>query len=252
MPRVVSAETLDSLAEHDPAAMQSRRDLQRVHRVMGTRGIVLDAMRGMAGLRQEAAPLRILELGAGDGSLMLGVARRLKGYFPAVHLTLMDRQALVSPDTLAGYAEAGWTATSNVMDVLIWADNVDVGFAENSAPVWDLVVANLFIHHFEGPQLTLLLQAIAARSLCFFACEPRRSRVALAGSHLIGAIGANAVTREDAVLSVHAGFSKQDISALWPVSHSAGANWALKEYAAGFFSHCFIAQRKNQLGAPRP
>ena len=50
----------------------------------------------------------------------------------------------------------------------------------------------------------------------FFACEPRRAPLALVGSHLVGALGANAVTREDAVLSVHAGFRDDELSRLWP------------------------------------
>ena len=252
MARIVAAETLDSLSEQDPAAMRSRRDLQRVHRVMGTRGIVSSALRGMTGLRPGAAPLRVLELGAGDGNLMLGVARHLKGHWPAVQLTLLDRQALVSPSTLAAYADAGWTATTRVMDVLDWSGGGGgTSLNDSPAPAWDLIVANLFLHHFEGPHLTSLLQAIAARSRCFFACEPRRSRLALAGSHLIGAIGVNAVTREDAVLSVHAGFSNHDISALW-LEPSAQALWTLREYPAGLFSHCFVAERNalQVTGAP--
>ena len=121
MPRVVASETLDRLAEDDPAAMRSRRDLQRVHRVMGTRGMVAQALRRLTAPGSSGAPLRILELGAGDGSLMLGVARALKGEWPAVELMLLDRQNLLDSATIAGYAEVGWTVTSQVMDVFDWA-----------------------------------------------------------------------------------------------------------------------------------
>ena len=53
----------------------------------------------------------MLELGAGDGTLMLGVARSLKSDWPAARLVLLDRQDLVSASTLAGYAELGWQAS---------------------------------------------------------------------------------------------------------------------------------------------
>ena len=102
MPRVVAAETLDGLAEDDPAAIRSRRDLRRVHRVMGTRAIVARALRDLTAGRRANKPLRVLELGAGDGTLMLGVARSLKIDRPAGRLVLLDRQDLVSPSTLAG------------------------------------------------------------------------------------------------------------------------------------------------------
>ncbi|MDB5870341.1 MAG: hypothetical protein JWP96_2673 [Polaromonas sp.] len=248
MRRVVSPETLDSLAESDPAAQASRRDLQRVHRVMGTQAMLVHALRRLIDSRPADAPLRLLELGAGDGSLMLGVARELKGQFPAVELTLLDRQSLVSRATVAGYADAGWTATAQVIDVFDWMAGNEPAKHSISSP-WDLIVSNLFLHHFEGPALKSLLAAIEARSLRFFACEPHRDRLALAASHAIGAMGANAVTRKDAVLSVHAGFRAWEISALWPENQ---ARWALSEYPSGLFSHCFYAGRINIEGAGRP
>ncbi|HSO44036.1 MAG TPA: class I SAM-dependent methyltransferase, partial [Rhodoferax sp.] len=196
MPRVVAAEALDGLPQDDPSAMRSRRDLRRVHRAMGTRQIILRALKAMKLTRLEAEPLRILEIGAGDGSLMLGVAQALDSTWPKVALTLLDRQALVTPATVASYQAVGWTVSTEVADVLDWAER-DTDTQPGAPPRWDLVVANLFLHHFEGEQLARLMQAIALKSDRLLACEPRRDRLALVGSHLTGVIGANAVTRED-------------------------------------------------------
>ena len=253
MDRIVTDETLDGLAEDDPAAMRSRRDLQRIHRVMGTRSILVKALRSLSASRPQSAPLRVLELGAGDGSLMLGVAHALKGEWPAVELTLLDRQRLVTRETLASYARLGWVARSQVVDVFDWAASPSIAVNKLSQPGqsghWDVIVTNLFLHHFEGPALAQLLTAIASRTGRFFACEPHRARLALAGSHLIGAIGANAVTREDAVLSVRAGFRDQEISALWP---QLDAGWTLNEYSAGLFSHCFRAEKNEAAAGTHP
>ena len=241
MPRIVAAETLDGLPEDDPAAMRSRRDLRRVHRAIGTRSIMLRALRDVAAARPSAAPLRVLELGAGDGSLMLDVARSLAGAWPPVELTLLDRQPLVGRAMMNSYAELGWRAFAIVDDVLDWAaDATDPLRMGGATERWDLIVANLFLHHFKRAQLAALLGAVAGRTTRFFTCEPRRAWLPLAGSHLIGAIGANAVTREDAVLSVHAGFRGNELTALWP---DDGAEWRTQEYSAGLFSHCFRAQR---------
>ena len=242
LPRRVSAETLDGLPEADPAAMRSRRDLQRIHRVMGTRAIVLRVLRRLAAPHPQTRPLRLLELGAGDGSLMLGVARALVRQAPLVEITLLDRQELVSQATLAGYLDAGWHASVRVFDVLDWSSSPADSLAGQSELRWDLIVCNLFLHHFEGAQLHALLAAIESRSTRFFACEPRRAKLALAASHLVGLIGANAVTREDAVLSVHAGFQGQELTRLWPQENSG---WRAEEYSAGLFSHCFFALRSN-------
>jgi hypothetical protein len=57
---------------------------------------------------------------------------------------------------------------------------------------------------------------------------------------MIGAIGANHVTRKDSVISVHAGFDGDELTALWP---HQGGSWRVQEYSAGLFSHCFRAER---------
>ncbi len=250
--RIVAIEVLDTLAADDPAAMRSRRDLQRVHRVMRTRAILRQALRLSLASRRDRtprrAPLRILELGAGDGSLMLGVARDLAPTWPSVELTLLDRQDLVDDETIRRYSELGWTVVKNVVDVRDWAAEATTALPEDNMdkapPHWDLIVANLFLHHFEGAQLAALLGAITGRGDGFFACEPRRDWLALAGSHLASVIGAGAVTREDAVLSVHAGFREKEITALWPAN---GDEWQVLEYSAGLFSHCFRAERVEVL-----
>ncbi len=235
LPRVVAVEALDHLSPDDPAALRSRRDLVRVHRAMGTRSIVAQGWQDLLKPGRVRRPLRILEIGAGDGSLLVGVARALAPHWPPVALTLLDRQGIVSATTLAAYGELGWSAQVLVADVLAWAAQPG-----DAVPRWDLITASLFLHHFEGGPLDRLLAATAARSDRFFACEPRRSWLPLAGSHLVGAIGANAVTRDDAVLSVHAGFRGHEITALWP---RAGDTWKTREFAAGLFSHGFSARR---------
>lgn len=240
MPRHVTAETLDHLEPDDPAAIRSRRDLVRVHRAMGTRSIVMRSWRELLETERNSPPLRILEIGAGDGSLLLGVAQAMAPHWPPVQLTLLDRQDIVTPATLARYGELGWDAQVHVADVLSWADRPDGRDSSTAPPRWDLITTTLFLHHFEGSQLDQLLSAVAARTDHFFACEPKRSWLPLAGSYLVGAIGANAVTREDAVLSVQAGFRDHEITAHWP---RASDIWRTREFAAGMFSHCFSAQR---------
>lgn len=228
LPRRVTPETLDALPEHDPRAIGSRRDLRRVHRAMFTRTILARVL--TAAMAARPAPRRILEIGAGDGTLLLRVAGTLAHRWPRVRLTLLDRQQLVGAGTLAAFERLGWQAEAHQADVLDWV-------AQPVAERWDLIVANLFVHHFEAATLEALLAGVAARTDVFVACEPRRSQLALAGSHLVGLLGANAVTREDAVASVHAGFAGSELSASWPQAHG----WRLQEAAAGPFSHCFVA-----------
>lgn len=239
--RTVEAEALDSLAFDDPLAMRSRLDLRRIHRAMGTRTILRRALTDMMPRRHDRSSLHVLELGAGDGSLMLGVARALAPGFPPVDLTLLDARALVDSATVQSYAGVGWRAHASVTDVFNWA-HADDGLLRKrgTPPRWDIIVVNLFLHHFEGAALATLLGAIASRCDRFIACEPRRGWLALVASHLVGALGTNAVTRQDAVLSVKAGFSQRELTALWP---QPDAQWRLAESPAGLFTHSFRAER---------
>jgi hypothetical protein len=237
--RRVLPEVLDSLHCHDPSAQRARRDLHTVHRAMGTQRILLRAFANLRNTWPTDRPLRVLELGAGDGTQLLEVARSLRPAWPSVELTLLDRQPLLSLATQHAYRALGWKARACVGDALdtaLWRSDP----AQAAVRRWDLVLANLFLHHFEDAPLLRLLTAIAASADRVLACEPRRARLALAGSHLIGLLGVNAVTRTDAVLSVQAGFCAQEISNLWP---AANPTWCLREYPDGLFSQVFSAQR---------
>lgn len=242
MVRTVEPETLDHLSPTDSRAQRSRRDLQRIHRAMGSCSILLQGWRSVVNSRDQSAfpdsPLRVLELGAGDGTLLLRVARALGTSCGPVALTLLDRQAIITDATRRAYADLDWDTQVLTADVIDWAKP-----APADASRWDLIVTSLFLHHFKTADLTLLLAGIASRSRAFLACEPHRGSLALASSHLVGAIGANAVTREDAVLSVHAGFREREITALWP---SADTTWTTQERRAGLFSQCFLARRQTR------
>ena len=232
--RVLEPETLDHLAPDDPVAQRSRRDLRRVNAFMGARRILARAMERAVG-DATARPLRILELGCGDGRLLLGVAKHRGDRWPRARLDLLDRQPIVDAATIAAYAAAGWQAQPVIADVMDWAGGDD-------DERWDLVVANLFLHHFDAEPLRRLLSACARRADALAACEPRRSRFALAASHLIFFLGANAVTRHDGVLSVRAGFVGAELGAAWP---GAAAAWRVEEYDDGLFTHCLVASRRT-------
>jgi Methyltransferase domain len=227
MTRTVLPELLDHLDPDDPVAQRSRRDLQRIHVVMGT----LRTLRGAIGrFRLPYPPRRILELGAGDGTLLLRLARSQASGWPSVELTLLDQHDLVSAQTRAGYEALGWRVTVLKMDVVAWARG-------SWARHHDLCLTSLFLHHFKGPELTDILDAVAARAVAFVACEPRRDPWSHLGSRLVGLIGGNHVTRSDAVSSVAAGFTEHEISWHWPAG-----SWVLDERRVLPFTHLFTAQ----------
>ncbi len=231
MPRRVEPELLDALPPDDPRAVRSRNDLRRINRLMRSQGVLGGALDGIV---RGMASVRLVELGAGDGTLLLRLARSRSKRWPKVQLGLLDMQPVVRAETLNGFREQGWEAHVIGTDVFDW-------FAKSGPGDAPIVLANLFVHHFNGTRLQSLLNGIAACAQAFVCCEPRRSRLALTGSRLLGLIGCNDVTRHDAVLSVRAGFNGNELSALWP-NRSA---WTLHESMAAPFGHRFIAVRKQ-------
>src|SRR5262245_56787413 len=104
MVRVIQPELLDHLPADDHGAIQSRRDLRRLNFWMGN-------ARHMARVLNSCLPAksdrRILEIGAGDGTFFLEVAKRLSFGGTVVYL---DQQDLVKPATRKHLEEAGWRA----------------------------------------------------------------------------------------------------------------------------------------------
>ncbi len=226
MKRLVQPELLDTLPPDDPRAARSRRDLRRINWWMNNPAVMARALQD----HLSQPPGQITELGAGDGHFLLRVAQKLSPRWPDVDLTLLDLQKNVAPETLAAFAKAGWHAEAVVVDVFDWSP---VAGADG------VVVANLFLHHFEDGRLAELLRKISQTAKLFVAIEPRRSSLPSIAGKLLGLIGCNDVTRHDAVISIRAGFAGREISALWPDSQ----NWQLTERRAGWFSHLFIARR---------
>lgn len=230
MRRFIEDEILDGLDVDDPRAIQSRRDLRKVNVFMGHAGAVLRALRAAP-----EPPRLIVELGAGDGSLMLKIARRLRSD-PGMRAVLVDRRPSVSAATRDAFRAAGWQVEICESDVFEW-------LCRAGAETADATIANLFLHHFRDGQLAHLLNLAAQQTNRFIACEPRRSHTALGGVSLLPLIGCNDVTVHDGKISVRAGFRGRELTALWPTD----PGWQLNERRRGLFSHAFVAARDEAV-----
>jgi len=225
--RSVTPELLDDLPAHDPRAIASRQDLQRINFVMRHRALMTRC------LITYPPPRVIIDLGSGDGLFLLGVAKQLAPHWRNVRVLIADQRDLVSGTTRDNFAAIGWSCESLVGDVF---DSL----AKLNDKV-DIVTANLFLHHFDAPSLTRLLLAVKEHSRGFVACEPRRSLASLMAGRLVFALGCNDVTRHDAVASVRAGFLNKELSALWQQDE----RWTLDEKSAMPFSHIFAAKKHD-------
>ena len=105
MARIVEPELLDQLPASDPRAIRSREDLRRINRLMGTTGLLAKALDPLLADRPDP---HIIELGAGDGSLLLRVAQARKTRWPPMRLGLLDMQPVVTASVLDRYRTIGW------------------------------------------------------------------------------------------------------------------------------------------------
>ncbi|HEY6259026.1 MAG TPA: methyltransferase domain-containing protein [Xanthobacteraceae bacterium] len=230
--RSVEPELLDHMPADDARAVAARRGLKRINAVILQTGIMTRLLAEHWG---DGGPRTILDLGTGDGTFTLAVARRLAARWTGVTVTLLDRQSIVSQETKDAFTALGWKAEAVAADVFAYLD----GLKTSSV---DIITTNLFLHHFQQEQLARLLALAGRAAQLVVACEPRRNKFALRASRLLWAIGCNEVALHDAIVSVRAGFGGQELSALWP----SQGGFALDEHAARLFTHCFVARRKDR------
>ena len=238
MRRTVERELLDELPSSDSRAVQARRDLQKVNAWMGHARILA---RGLRSSFSDQRPRSLVELGAGDGTLLLNLVRAMAPRWEGGRgrragrgdgrVVLVDRQRLISRETQSAFEGLGWSVKSVQMDVCDWLREPPVDRS-------DVIIANLFLHHFVEDDLTRLLRLVATHTRLFLACEPRRDQFSLRASDFLWLIGCNDVTKHDARVSVRAGFTGTDLTTLWP----GDGRWRLFERRAGAFSHSFGAQ----------
>ena len=231
MIRSLRPELVDELPANHPDAIETRRDLRRINTLMGHAGILT---RSLKRIFPGKPPSRVTEIGAGDGEILLRVARRLPRKWHEVNVVFVDLQDLLSNQTKADFAVLSWGVRSVKADIFQWLN-------ETAAEKTDVILANLFLHHFTDAQLTTLFAAAAKKTGAFIAVEPRRGGWPLFCAQSLGLVGCGPVARHDAPISVRAGFTGRELSALWP----QGENWELTERRAGLFSHLFVAHRKR-------
>ena len=228
--RRVEPEILDALPPSDPRAVQSRRDLRRLNCLM-RHAAIFDDQIGFS--RQAFLPQRVVELGTGDGWLLYELLSRFPRRDEARELVLVDRHPCVSAGVVGAFESNGWNVQIVEEDLFDWLQRAEKGKR------FDLCLMNLVLHHFRDAEIESLFRSVQNCSESLAACEPRRSRRSLLAAHGVGLVGCNDVTRHDAVISVKAGFTENELTRLWPRNRQ----WTIQERPMGLFSHYFWAKK---------
>jgi len=214
--RCVRPEILDQLPAYDPEAILSRRDLRWINWFMGNHRWLCQQI-----ATQVPAGASILELGAGDGTLLRHAVRR--GIVQPRQWHALD---LVDAP-LDWPADAHWFQ----QDVLV-----------APLPEVQVVIANLFLHHFESPALASLGAALPKSVRWLFVSEPERRRLHVWQGWLLHfLIRLNRVTRHDLRVSIEAGFRGSELIDAMGLAHPS--EWQTRQRRTFFGAHRVSAQR---------
>ena len=195
--RVLVTELLDSLSPEDPRAIRSRKDLSWIDLFLGNSRWIVGQLE-----RQNPAPARIVEIGAGEGAL----CRKINASLPSATVTGLD--LIGRPGDLP--ATIQWRS-GDFFETLPHCEA-------------DVCVGSLILHHFsDGALRDLGTRLHSFRCIAF--CEPLRSRLPLALSAL-SSVFMGEVTRHDMPVSIWAGFRPGELPALLGLDSK---NWELSE-----------------------
>ena len=227
----VEPEDLEEILPADPRAVGSRADLRRLNCIMGHAGILSRALRHRFNESlSRARPLRLVELGAGDGTLLLRLARRLAA--------LGDRPSHAARSPRSGFSgnapgvRSAQLVSGECGDRCFFLDGTtgsprgpDAGqFVSAPFPAQIIDGAIATLRNQNEPVHRLRTPSLAARTHC----RPMAR--------------ASWLQRHHAARRHHqrAGWvCRHELSVLWP----ADPGWRMSEQPAGLFSHCFIAER---------
>jgi 2-polyprenyl-3-methyl-5-hydroxy-6-metoxy-1,4-benzoquinol methylase len=184
--RRVQPEILDSLPAHHPDAIRSRRDLRLINFLMGNHRWIRRQ------LRTHLRPTdRILELGAGDGTLSRSLITH----------KLAQPEQILALDLQPAPPE--WPPSATWLQQDLFATPL---------PHAEIVIANLFLHHFEAPQLAALSARLSPTTRLLLISEPHRHRLHILSGQLLHLLARlNPVTRHDMRLSIEAGFRQTEL-----------------------------------------
>lgn len=212
--REIRPELLETYPDDHPDAIEGRKELLMVNAIMGNHRWIIRTLR-----REVQRGWKVTELGAGDGKLSLRLAEA--GIFNHSELHAMD---LASKPTT-------WPSTS------VW---VQGDITTSPLPDTEVLIANLFLHHFTDAQLLAVSKRISPATRLIIAAEPARHRIHLLNGRLFCALARmKHITRHDMPISIRAGFKGTELAE----TLALGTDWETSASDRPMGAYRFIARK---------
>lgn len=201
MRRVVSTELLDEDAGTPREIADSLDDLWRINRWLGG---VSSTLRMFERLRRQtgAQSIRVLDVGAGDGRLALHVRQKLARHGVQATFVVLDRRF--------GHLSNAPLPMAQVLPVV--ADALQLPFLAES---FDVVMCNLFFHHFSDAKAVALLRGLAhVAKQAVLVNDLERHGLPYLFIRLVPLFKRGRLTRHDAPASVRQAYTRRELARL--------------------------------------
>ncbi len=198
--RALTEEQMDA-EDLDPATYaRVLKDLAQVNTVTLARRPTLAFLNRV--VARSSSPLRILDVGFGDGDMLRRIARWAKARGQAVDLVGIDLNPR-SAGTARAHTSASLPITYRTGD-----------YADLSDEPWDVILSSLVAHHMTQEQLVTFLRFMDSQAQRgWFINDLHRHGFAYCGYPLLARIaGWHRIVREDGTLSIARSYRPQE----WP------------------------------------
>ncbi len=201
MRRITSHELLDGDQGTPLEIAQSLDDLWRINRWLGGVSSSLRLL-GHFFKRTGAHPVRILDVGSGDARLARLLRRELLRQSIRAEFFVLDRRFT--------HLEFGSPAVGGLIPVV--ADVLALPFSERS---FEVVLCNLFLHHFSGSMAQELLRRLAAvASEAVLINDLERNLLPYLFIRFATSFTRSRITRHDAPASVRQAYTHDELASL--------------------------------------
>lgn len=195
-------EIMDDMTMSGPELKRTLDLLASINLYLGGNALTLNGIEKMMESVSNKNPIRIVDLGCGNGDMLrkLHIFGKKKGY----DLELLGIDA--NPASVA-YATELSEGMSNVS-----FSTVNIFSPEFREMEYDIAIATLFMHHFSDEEITDLLSGIKKKSrIGVLVNDLHRSELAYGLFWVISLFFGNHVARNDGLISIRKSFRRKDL-----------------------------------------
>lgn len=212
--RSTEPERLDSPTFGGVELKRALDDISTFNRWLGGHRSLIRAFERALHHVPKAGPLRVVDVGCGNGDGLRALARWAEK--KPLELELYGVDANPTIVNIARSESKGYAINYVVGDAF---------GSELQALEPDVVVANQFFHHFTSPELHRYLPLLLRETRALVMCDLHRHTLAHLGFAVLARlVGASSIARDDGLVSIRRGFVRRDLQELvqaLPLRHSS-------------------------------